>query len=51
MSKLTISLTRVLIDVFGIQLSSFCFLEFPNKVSTSKGLKYSLSHATIQFPL
>ena len=51
-SKLTISFTKILIEVLGFHLSSsLAFFEFPSKVSTSKGLKYSLSQATIQLLL
>ena len=50
-SDLTISFTSIFILVFGAQLSSLLALfELPKSVSTSNGLKYSLSQATIQFP-
>ena len=44
-----VTITLFLIFVFGFHLSSFlAFFESPKRVSTSKGLKYSLSHSIMQ---
>ena len=38
-------------SIFGFHFNSLsAFLEFPNNVSTSNGLKYSLSHSIMHFP-